>query len=64
MTETSRPTSEVTHKGQEGDNLCRIGRMYDMSWEQIARANGITHPSRLYVGQVLKIPVAKGGPEF
>ncbi len=62
--ETSLPTSEVTHKVQEGDNLYRIGRMYDMSWEQIARANGITHPSRLYVGQVLKIPVAQGGPEF
>lgn len=62
-TETSLPTTEVTHKVQRGENLYRIGRLYDLSWEQVALANAITDPSRLRVGQVLKIPVAEGGPE-
>jgi LysM repeat protein len=62
-TETSLPTTEVTHKVQRGENLYLIGRLYDLSWEQVALANGITHPSLLHVGQVLKIPVAEGGPE-
>jgi len=61
--ETSIPTTEATHKVQRGENLYRIGRLYDLRWEQIARVNGITDPSRLRQGQVLKIPVAKGGPE-
>jgi LysM repeat protein len=61
--ETSIPTTEVTHKVQKGENLYRIGRLYDLTWKQIARVNGITDPSRLRQGQVLKIPVAKGGPE-
>lgn len=62
--ETSIPTTEVTHKVQRGENLYRIGRLYDLNWKQIARVNGITDPSRLRQGQVLKIPVAKGGPEL
>ena len=63
-TETSVATTEVRHKVQRGENLSRIGRLYDLSWEKIARANGITNPSHLHVGQVLKIPIAKGGPEL
>ncbi len=62
-TETSLPTTEVTHKVQRGENLYQIGRLYDLSWEQVALANAITDPSRLRVGQVLKIPAAEGGPE-
>ena len=61
--ETSLPTAEVTHKVQRGENLYRIGRLYHLSWKQIAQANGITDPSQLHEGQVLKIPVARGGPE-
>jgi LysM repeat protein len=57
------PTPEVTHRVQRGENLYRIGRRYDLSWKQLARANGITDPSQLYEGQILKIPVASGGPE-
>ena len=62
-TETSLATTEVTHKVQRGENLSRIGRLYDLSWEEIARANGMTNPSQLYVGQVLKIPVAEAAPD-
>jgi LysM repeat protein len=62
--EITVPTAEVIHKVQRGENLYRIGRAYDLSWEQIARANGITDPAQLHEGQVLKIPTAKGGPEL
>jgi LysM repeat protein len=62
--EASLPTAEVTHKVQRGENLYRIGRLYDLSWKQIAQANGISDPSQLHEGQVLKIPVARGGPEL
>ena len=61
--ETSLPTAEVTHKVERGENLYRIGRLYDLSWKQIAQANGISDPSQIREGQVLKIPVARGGPE-
>ncbi len=63
MEEAPPPTVEVRHRVKPGENLYRIGLAYDVTWKQIARANGITHPSQLYAGQVLKIPVAKGGPE-
>ena len=62
-TETSLPTTEVTHKVQRGENLYRIGRLYDLSWKKIAQANGMTNPSHLYEGQVLKIPAAEGTPD-
>ncbi len=55
--------SEVTHKVQRGENLYRIGRLYDLTWKQVAQANGITDPSQIYEGQVLKIPAAQGAPE-
>ncbi len=61
--EEALPVAEVKHRVRPGENLYRIGLAYEVHWEQIARANGITHPSQLYAGQVLKIPVAKGGPE-
>jgi len=55
-------TQEVSHKVQVGENLYRIGGMYGVSWEQIAKANGVTEPTRLYVGQVLKIQAPKRRP--
>jgi LysM repeat protein len=47
---------------QPGDNLFRIGLQFGISWVQIAEANGITNPNRIYAGQVLKIPVNAPGP--
>lgn len=58
--ETSLPTTGVTHKVQRGENLYRIGRLYDLSWKQIAQANGVSDPSHICEGQVLKIPAAAG----
>jgi LysM repeat protein len=61
--ETTLPTRVTTHRVLEGDNLYRIGLAYGLTWEQIARANGINDPANIHVGQILKIPLARGGPE-
>jgi LysM repeat protein len=45
-----------------GDNLYRIGLTLDVSWVEIAEANGIVNPNQIYPGQVLKIPSSAPGP--
>lgn len=55
-TPTPPPDEETTYVVQPGDNLYRIGRMYNMNWVEIAEANGIVNPNRILVGQVLTIP--------
>lgn len=55
-TPTPTPGEETTYVVQPGDNLYRIGRIYNMSWVEIAEANGIVNPNRILVGQVLTIP--------
>ena len=39
-----------------GDTLSGIGARYDVPWTNIARANGITSPYRLFPGESLCIP--------
>ena len=56
------PVEGTTYVVQPGDNLFRIGLKFGISWVQIAEANGIVNPNQIYVGQVLKIPVAQPGP--
>jgi LysM repeat protein len=58
----STPALETTYVVQRGDNLYRIGRTFNVSWDQIAEANGLVNPNHVYVGQVLKIPVSAPGP--
>lgn len=60
---TPEPTSEPggeptpkTHTVQAGENLFRIALRYGLSTEAVAKANGITNPALIYVGQVLQIP--------
>jgi LysM repeat protein len=59
---TPSPHTETTYIVQAGDNLFRIGRMYGISWVQIAEANGLVNPNQIYAGQELKIPVEATGP--
>jgi polysaccharide biosynthesis protein PslG len=42
---------------QPGDNLFRIAQKFGVTADAIARANGITNPNILFVGQRLIIPV-------
>jgi LysM repeat protein len=41
---------------QPGDNLFRIALRFNMTAQALARANNITNPSLVYVGQRIKIP--------
>jgi LysM repeat protein len=41
---------------QVGDNLFRIALRYNLNYVYLAQYNGIANPSRIYVGQVLRIP--------
>ncbi len=49
-----------THIVQPGETLYRIALRYNVTVEQLAAVNGITNPSRIYVGQVLIIPGGTG----
>jgi len=49
---------QVTHVVQPGENLFRIALRYGLTADQVSAANGITDPSRIYVGQTLIIPVS------
>jgi len=41
-----------------GENLFRIGKAYDVSFEELAKANRLKDASQIYVGQRLLIPGA------
>ena len=49
---------QVQHVVQPGENLFRIALRYGLTADQVAAANGISDPSRIFVGQALIIPVA------
>jgi LysM repeat protein len=53
---TTLPSGGTTYVVQPGDNLFRIALRYNMSHVYLAQYNGITDPSRIYVGQVIRIP--------
>jgi lipoprotein-anchoring transpeptidase ErfK/SrfK len=53
---TSRVAGTYTVK--RGDTLFRIALNHGLTAQQLAAANGITNPSHVYVGQVLRIPGA------
>ncbi len=55
-TPTPTPGEETTYVVQPGDNLYRIGQRFNMSWVEIAEANGIVNPNHILVGQELTIP--------
>ena len=50
------PADGTTYVVQAGDNLFRIALRYNLSYTYLAQYNGIANPSRIYVGQVLRIP--------
>ena len=44
------------HVVAAGENLFRISLRYGVTLDALMRANGITNPNLIYVGQVLRIP--------
>jgi LysM repeat protein len=56
-TPTPRPVARrVTYVVRPGDHLYRIGLRFGVSWQAIARANGLADADMIRVGQVLIIP--------
>lgn len=55
------PASGQTHVVQRGETLSAIARRFGLSTWALARANGLSNPSFIYVGQVLRISGA-GSP--
>lgn len=54
----SRPVSNIFHVVKPGENLFRIGKAYDVSFDELAKANRLKDASQIYVGQKLLIPGA------
>lgn len=48
----------IVHEVRAGETLYRIGKAYGVSYQAIARANGIRDPAKIEVGQRLVIPGA------
>lgn len=46
---------------QPGDTLSAIGSRFGVSWSDIAAANAISNPNRIYPGQALTIPGVDAG---
>jgi len=46
----------VVHRVQPGETLTTIARQYSVTVEELAAANGLTDPHRIYAGQSLVIP--------
>ena len=55
-------TAPVEYVVQEGDTLFSIARRFGVDMEELARVNGITDPSTIYVGQRLIIPGGAATP--
>lgn len=43
---------------QRGETLQKISAKYDLTWRELASANNITNPNRIFAGQVLCIPAS------
>ena len=52
-------TGSRTHVVGKGDTVYNVARRYGLSPNEILRSNGISDPSRLQMGQVLKITVRR-----
>ncbi len=53
---TAQPEDNVTHVVQPGENLFRIALRYGVDMNELAAANDIGDPTRIFVGQELMIP--------
>lgn len=51
----SLPETSSTYTVKSGDTLSSIARKYNTTYQKLAEINGIQDPSKIYVGQVLKV---------
>lgn len=52
---TTKATTSATHTVKAGESLSEIAAKYGMKSSDLAKANAITNPDRIYVGQILKV---------
>lgn len=53
-------SADVMHEVKSGDTLIKIGETYGVSYQTIAKNNGIVNPNLIMIGQKLIIPLEKG----
>jgi LysM repeat protein len=53
---TDSVASGRTHTVKSGENIWRISTQYKVGQKELLQLNGITDPSKLQIGQVLKLP--------
>ena len=60
-TTTTLPPTTTTipseYEIQAGDSLSGIAKMFNLTMDELAAANGITDPEHIEIGQVLQIPL-------
>jgi LysM repeat protein len=47
---------ERTHVVQRGETLYRIAQQYDVDWQELAEYNDLDDPTRIFPGDVIRIP--------
>lgn len=60
QTATPTSSSDLIYTVRPGDTLFRIAGRFNMTYPELARANGITNPAQIYAGQQLRIPGVGG----
>lgn len=60
LTSSSGGGSAGTHRVREGQTLSHIAKQYKVSVGSLQRANGISDPSRVRSGQVVRLPSSAG----
>lgn len=58
MSSTTDSGSYATHVVQKGQTLCAIGRLYGVSYKELASINGLNDPNDLRSGQVIRVPAS------
>ncbi|MGJ8633147.1 MAG: LysM peptidoglycan-binding domain-containing protein [Luteolibacter sp.] len=56
VTQPVAVSSGRTHTIKSGDNIWRIANKYKVSQQELLRLNKITDPTKLRIGQVIKLP--------
>lgn len=57
-----KPQPTVAYRVQPGDTLSGIAARYGTTVAALAQLNGIANPNRIYVGQVIQIPLGSTHP--
>jgi LysM repeat protein len=52
----NRPAEAKTYKVVKGDNPFRIAQKFGVHYKDLLSFNGISDPSKLQIGQTLRIP--------